>query len=72
MISKLPELMKQRGVSQRTVAAQTGLSTTTISKLYRNHIDRFDSSTVTKLCKYFELKTLSDLIEINAEAGDEL
>lgn len=71
LISKLPDLMKQRGVDQKTVALQTGLSPTTVSKLYRNHLDRFDSRTVTTLCKYFELKTLSDLLEIDRESSDD-
>jgi DNA-binding Xre family transcriptional regulator len=71
MISKLPDLMKQRGVDQKTVALHTGLSPTTVSKLYRNHLDRFDSRTVTTLCKYFQLKTLSELLEIDREAGDD-
>jgi DNA-binding Xre family transcriptional regulator len=70
MISKLPELMKKRGVDQKTVAFHTGLSPTTVSKLYRNHFDRVDSGTITALCKYFELRSLSDLLEIERETSD--
>jgi excinuclease UvrABC nuclease subunit len=38
--SKLPDLMKEKGVDQKTVAAATGLSPTTVGKLYRSHFDR--------------------------------
>jgi DNA-binding Xre family transcriptional regulator len=71
MISKLPDLMKERGVDQKTVAFHTGLSPTTVSKLYRNHLDRFDSRTITTLCKYFKLTTLSELLDIDKESGDD-
>lgn len=62
--SKLPELMQVKGVDQKTVAAATGLSATTVGKLYRNHFDRIDNHTVTTLCKYFGLKKLDQLIEL--------
>jgi excinuclease UvrABC nuclease subunit len=62
--SKLPDLMKQKGVDQKTVAAATGLSPTTVGKLYRSHFDRIDNHTVIALCKYFELQKLDDLLEL--------
>lgn len=68
--SKLSDLMKEKGVDQKTVAAATGLSTTTVGKLYRSHFDRIDNHTVTELCKYFGLRKLDDLLELVWEAGD--
>jgi DNA-binding Xre family transcriptional regulator len=62
--SKLPILMQKKDVDQKTVAAATGLSPTTVGKLYRNHFDRIDNHTVIQLCKYFELTKLDDLIEL--------
>lgn len=62
--SKLPALMEKKGVDQKTVAAVTGLSPTTVSKLYRNQLDRFDRRTITVLCEYFGCKKLDDLIEL--------
>jgi DNA-binding Xre family transcriptional regulator len=62
--SKLPDLMKEKGVDQKTVAAATGLSTTTVGKLYRSHFDRIDNHTVMTLCKYFGLRKLDDLLEL--------
>jgi len=67
--SKLPALMEKKGVDQKTVATATGLSPTTISKLYRNQIDRFDRKTLEELCKYFGCKRLDDLIGL-VEEGD--
>jgi putative transcriptional regulator len=68
--SKLPELMKEKGVDQKTVAAATGLSPTTVGKLYRSHFDRIDNHTVTTLCKYFGLRNLDDLLELVWEVED--
>jgi putative transcriptional regulator len=69
--SKLPDLMKKKGVDQKTVAAATGLSPTTVGKLYRSHFDRIDNHTVTELCKYFGLRKLDDLLELVWEVEDE-
>jgi putative transcriptional regulator len=68
--SKLPALMKDRGIDQKTLAAATGLSPTTVGKLYRNHFDRIDNHTVIQLCKFFGIRKLDDLIEIVLEEGD--
>lgn len=69
--SKLPALMKEKGVDQKTVAAATGLSPTTVGKLYRSHFDRIDNHTVIQLCRYFQIRNLDDLIEIVWEPEDE-
>lgn len=71
MRSKLPALMKEKGVDQKTVAAATGLSPTTVGKLYRSHFDRIDNHTVIQLCRYFQIRKLDDLIEIVWESEDE-
>jgi DNA-binding Xre family transcriptional regulator len=71
VISKLPSLMESvEGLDQKTLAAKTGLSPTTVGKLYRGHFDRIDNHTVTTLCKFFGLKSISQLIEIEWEKGD--
>lgn len=68
--SKLPTLMEKKGVDQKTVAAETGLSPTTVGKLYRSHFDRIDNHTVTTLCRYFGLTKLDDLLELVWEPSD--
>lgn len=71
VISKLPELMKSRdGLDQKTLAAKTGLSPTTVGKLYRGHFDRIDNHTVTTLCKFFGLRSISELVEIEWTEDD--
>lgn len=70
MRSRLPELMRDRGIDQKTLATSTGLSPTTVSKLYRNHFDQIDKRTITTLCKYFGLRRLDDLIELDLEEND--
>lgn len=62
--------MKVKGIDQKTLAAETKLSPTTVGKLYRSHFDRIDNHTVTTLCRYFELKTLDELIELVWEKED--
>jgi putative transcriptional regulator len=62
--------MKAKEVDQKTVAAATGLSPTTVGKLYRSHFDRIDNHTIIQLCKYFELSKLDDLLELIWEEGD--
>jgi DNA-binding Xre family transcriptional regulator len=72
MKSKLPALMSNKGVDQKTVAAATGLSPTTVGKIYRSHFDRIDNHTVTQLCKYFDIKNLDQLLEIVWEDDDRI
>lgn len=68
--SKLPELMAAADINQKDLAAATGLSPTTVGKLYRGHFNRIDNDTVTTLCKYFRLTTLDQLIEVIWEECD--
>jgi putative transcriptional regulator len=70
MISKLPELMRSRKLDQKTLAERTGLSPTTVGKVFRNHFDRIDNHTAMTLCKFFGLKSISELIEIEWEDSD--
>jgi DNA-binding Xre family transcriptional regulator len=66
MICKLPTLMEQKDINQKQLSIATGLSPTTISKLYRNQLDRFDKKTVLTLCNFFGCKSISELIEIDS------
>jgi putative transcriptional regulator len=68
--SKLPALMEREGLDQKTLAAQTGLSPTTVGKIYRSQFNRIDNHTVTTLCRRFSLKTLDELLEIVWEDED--
>ena len=62
--------MEDEGLDQKTLAARTGLNVATISKVYWGQFNRIGNSTVTTLCLYFGLKTISDLIDIEWEKDD--
>jgi DNA-binding Xre family transcriptional regulator len=67
MVSKLPALMMVKGVNKKEVSQATGLSAGTVGKIYNNEFQRIDNHTVKALCKYFELSTISDLVDIRIE-----
>jgi DNA-binding Xre family transcriptional regulator len=70
IISKLPELMINKRLDQKTLAAKTGLSPTTVGKIYRGHFDRIDNHTIKTLCIFFGLKSINQLIDVEWEDTD--
>ena len=70
MNCKLKNLMEKREISQLALAEATGLAPGTIGRLYRNQVTRIDESTLKALCKYFQLKSISDVFEIEWEPSD--
>ncbi|WP_256091112.1 helix-turn-helix transcriptional regulator [Nostoc sp. KVJ20] len=70
MICKLKQLMEAENLTQTAVVEATGLSPATIGKLYRNQVGRFDENTVKSLCKFFNLKSINELLEIEWEVND--
>lgn len=58
-------------ISQRTLAAETGLDLTTISRWYRNDVNRIEPTTLHKFMTYFHVG-FDDLVKIIPEEGDEL
>ena len=69
--SKLPALMEREGLDQKTLSAQTGLSPTTVGKIYRSQFNRIDNHTVIALCRRFKLKSLDELIELVWEDSED-
>lgn len=67
---KLKRLMEEKHISQLALAEATGLAPGTIGRLYRNQVTRIDETTLKALCKYFRLKSISDIFEIEWESGD--
>ncbi|MEL6163323.1 MAG: helix-turn-helix transcriptional regulator [Cyanobacteria bacterium J06628_3] len=63
VICKLKELMEAKNITQTELSERTGLASTTIGRLYRNHASRVDFETLEKLIAFFELSTISDLLE---------
>lgn len=69
---RLAVLMAEKDpqLTQRQLSRDTGLSTTTINKLFTNKFDRVDVNTIETLCNYFErevgeLLTMRQLQENN-------
>lgn len=69
VICKLKQLMDKQGLSQTEVASATGLSPTTVGKLYRNQFERIDKDTLMVLCKFFRAG-IGELFEVVFEEGD--
>ncbi len=67
---KLRELCEAKGITQTQLSRDTGLAPSTVGKLYRNTVVRIDEKTILTLCKYFELKGIEELLQIEREAGD--
>lgn len=67
MICKLKDLLEKNKISQLGLAQQTGLSPGTVGKLARGEFSRIDENTVITLCKFFNLKKLTDLIDIELD-----
>jgi DNA-binding Xre family transcriptional regulator len=63
VICKLRQLMDAEGLNQSQLADATGLSPTTVGKLYRNQFERIDKATLLVLCKFFN-KNIGDLFEV--------
>jgi len=69
---RLAVLMAEKNpqLTQRQLSRETGLSTTTINKLFTNKFDRVDVNTLETLCNYFgrevgELLVMRQLKENN-------
>ena len=63
VICKLKNLMDAKEISQLELAEKTGLAPSTIGRLYRNQISRVDIATLTVLGEYFNLNSISEIIE---------
>lgn len=69
MYCRLAVLMAEKDpqLSQRKLSRETGLSTTTINKLFTNNFDRVDRETAETLCQYFGCG-VGDLFELREDA----
>lgn len=48
------QLREKRKISYREIARATGLPPSTISRMARDEVTRFDAETLSALCAYFE------------------
>lgn len=71
VLCKLKRLMEDEGLNQLQVSEATGLSPTTVGKLYRNQFERIDKATLITLCKYFRVG-IEQLFEVVFEEEDKV
>lgn len=64
VVCRLKEIMDSQGITQMALAEKTGLAISTIGRMYRNNLTRYDEDTIVALCEHFNLQTISELIEI--------
>lgn len=65
--SRLKNILDERGLSIRKVAADTGLQFESVRRLYNNDTERFPREILAKLCEYLGVG-ISDLLIL--ENGD--
>ena len=56
-------LKEKRDLSVRTVASETGLATGTIQRIRHGTMERVYISTLDRLCRYFSVEQIGELIE---------
>lgn len=61
---KLPDLIEQRGIDKKTLCDQAMVNPKTITDYCRSSVKRYSEETLTKLYRYFNLTSLSQLIDI--------
>lgn len=62
---------ENREISIRTVAAETGLAFNTLQRVRNTTLERVHASTLDKLCRYFRVKSLCELVEFHPEEKSE-
>ncbi len=62
-LRRYKEYRERRTLPIRTIAAETGLSQGAILRVKNVTMERISLSTLAKLCRYFDVKSLRELIE---------
>ena len=66
IVCNLPVLLAERRMKVADVARETGLSKTTLHKLYNGQSTRIDFETIEKLCLLLNVE-VGDLLKLQAE-----
>lgn len=67
VLRRTKALKENRDISLRRVAAESGLSLATIQRVKSGNMERLYLSTLDTLCRYFAVKSVSELIEYRPE-----
>lgn len=60
---RLPELLKEKGISRTRLCKDLDLQRTNLNRYYRDNFQRIDANLIVRLCEYLECD-ISDLLEI--------
>ena len=67
--TRLPELRRKKEYEERrrlplrVLSAETGLAVNTLQRFLRGDLERVSLATLDRLCRYFEVASIADLIE---------
>lgn len=64
---KLSALMGEKRLKISDVARDTGISRSTISRIYHEEVERLDLDTLEELCRYFEVDIADMLVIADVE-----
>lgn len=74
--TRLPELRRKKEYEERrrlplrVLSAETGLAVNTLQRFLRGDLERVSLATLDRLCRYFDVASIADLIEfVPDEAG---
>ena len=66
-LRRLKALRDRRALPLRTIVAETGLSMGSLLRIKNLKTDRISLATLVTLCRYFEVKSISELLEWDPE-----
>ncbi|AMN50283.1 helix-turn-helix transcriptional regulator [Psychrobacter sp. P2G3] len=70
LVNHLPTLLAERRPKVADAVRATGISKTTLHKIYNDQSTRIDFDTIDKLCKYLEVE-VGDIFEYVEESESE-
>ncbi|WP_350656150.1 helix-turn-helix transcriptional regulator [Psychrobacter sp. S1-30-MNA-CIBAN-0213] len=70
LVNHLPTLLAERRLKVADAVRATGISKTTLHKIYNDQSTRIDFDTIDKLCKYLEVE-VGDIFEYVEENESE-
>lgn len=67
MKCKLQKIMDERGLSQLQVAKGASVTPGAVGRMYRNQLNRIDTTTVDKVTDYLGITDIRDIFELVQE-----
>ena len=67
-LRRAKEFKEKRYLPIRTVAAEAGIAPSTVQRVNKSELENVTVATLGKLCAYFEVGSISDLIEWQPDA----